>query len=62
MQLSQVSVSSLLANISSLSIGGDYLDDPADALRSAITVSAILEYASEPESDDELAEVVELKV
>lgn len=55
-------MSSLLANMSSLSTGGGSLVDPSDALRRALTVSALLEYAPEPESDDELAEVAELKV
>lgn len=55
-------MSSLLANLSSLSTGGEALVDPADAMRNAMIVSAVLEYASEPESDNELAEVLELKV
>lgn len=36
--------------------------DPADALRKTMTISAILEHAPEPESDADVAEVVELKV
>lgn len=55
-------MSSLLANVSSLSTGEDSLVDPADALRNAMTVSGVLEYAPEPESDEELAGVLELKV
>lgn len=61
-RLSQPSISSLRANISSLLTGGGSLVDPADALRNAMVISAVLEYASEPESDEELAEVLELKV
>lgn len=48
--------------MSSLSTGGDSLVDPADALRNAMMVSAVLEYAPEPESAEELDEVLELKV
>lgn len=55
-------MASLWANISTLSTGGDSLVDPGDALRNAMTVSAVLGYAEEPESDEELAEVLELKV
>lgn len=55
-------MSSLLANITSLSTGEDSLLDPAGALRNAMAVSAVLEHAPEPESEDEVAKVLELKV
>lgn len=56
-------MSSLLSNISSLDAGGDSsLLDPADALRNAAAISSVAEYAPEPESAAELAEVIELKV
>lgn len=58
----QVSLSSLRANISSLSSGLDSLIDPADALRSAMTISAVLEYTAEPGTPEEATEVLELKV
>lgn len=58
----KVSVSSLRANVSLLSPGPDYLDDPADVLREAMAISAVLEYAPEPDSPDELAEISDLKV
>lgn len=54
---------SLRSNISSLSVGGDSsLLDPADALRNAAAVSSVLQHIPEPESAEELLEVVELKV
>ncbi|CAM9106341.1 unnamed protein product [Ectocarpus fasciculatus] len=57
----QVMASSLRANLSSLSTGVMSLTDPADALRSAIVFSAVLGYASEPETADEIGEILELK-
>ncbi|CAM9181833.1 unnamed protein product, partial [Ectocarpus sp. 8 AP-2014] len=57
----QVIVPSLRANLSSLSTGVRSLTDPADALRSAIALSAVLGHAPEPESADDIAEVLELK-
>lgn len=59
----QVSVALLRSNISSFSAGGDssFLD-PADALRNAAAVSSVLEYVPQPESAEELMEVIELKV
>lgn len=55
-------MTSLLANLSSIAIGGESLADPADALRNVLAVSAVLEYAPEPKSDDELADIHELQV
>ncbi|CAM9387820.1 unnamed protein product [Ectocarpus sp. 12 AP-2014] len=57
----QVIVPSLRANLSSLSTGVKSLTDPADALRSAIALSAVLGHAPEPESSDEIGEMLELK-
>ncbi|CAN0003126.1 unnamed protein product [Pylaiella littoralis] len=58
----QVSVSRLRANISSLSSGdGHLLIDPADALRDITALSAVMMYAPEPESAEDLAEFDELK-
>jgi len=42
--------------------GPDSLIDPADALRKAMTVSAVLEYKAAPHTPEEVAEVLELKV
>ncbi len=36
--------------------------DPSDALRNAMTVSAVLEHTAEPDTPEEVAEVLELKV
>lgn len=59
----KVSVSSLRSNVSSLSAGGgSSFTDPADALRVAMTVSALLEHAPDPASAEDLVEVIELKV
>lgn len=58
----KVLVSSLRANVSSLAPGAGYLDDPAGVLRSAMALSAVLEYAPEPDSPEDLAEISELKV
>lgn len=60
---SQVSVASLRSNVSSLLTGGEssFLD-PADVLRNAMAISAVLEHAPDPASAEELEEVIELKV
>lgn len=50
------------ANISALSTGENSLIDPADALRNAMVLSAVLEYAPEPVSEEEATELVLLKV
>ncbi|CAM9572739.1 unnamed protein product [Scytosiphon promiscuus] len=57
----QVSVSSIRANLSSISSGGSSLVDPADSLRSAITLTALLEYVPGPTSRGEVADVLDLK-
>lgn len=36
--------------------------DPAEALRTAMTLSAVLGYASEPQSAEEATEILVLKV
>lgn len=56
---SQASVSSLRANLSSLSSS---LVDPADSLRGTGTLGLILDYAAEPASAEELADMINLKV
>lgn len=58
----QVSLSSLRGNISSLSDQRGSLIDPADSLREAAMLSAILDYVPEPDTAEELAEIIELKV
>ncbi|CAN0570646.1 unnamed protein product, partial [Ectocarpus sp. 12 AP-2014] len=58
----QVTVSSLQANLSSLSTGASSLTDPDDALRSVSMLSAVLGHAPEPETADEIDEILELKV
>ncbi|CAM9773342.1 unnamed protein product [Scytosiphon promiscuus] len=55
---SQVSVSSLRANLSSLS---NSLIDPTDALRGVRTLTLILDHAPEPASTGGLAEMISLK-
>ncbi|CAM9224561.1 unnamed protein product [Ectocarpus sp. 12 AP-2014] len=57
----QVSLSSLGKNISSLSDQRGSLVDPADSLREAAMFSAILEYVPQPDTPEELAEIIELK-
>ncbi|CAM9655967.1 unnamed protein product, partial [Ectocarpus sp. 8 AP-2014] len=57
----QVSLSSLRKNISSLSDQRGSLVDPADSLREAAMFSAILEYVPQPDTPEELAEIIELK-
>ncbi|CAM9843656.1 unnamed protein product, partial [Ectocarpus sp. 4 AP-2014] len=57
----QVIVSSLWANLSSLSTGVRSLTDPVDELRSAIVLSAVLGHAPEPETVDAVGEMLELK-
>ncbi|CAM9632287.1 unnamed protein product, partial [Ectocarpus sp. 6 AP-2014] len=57
----QVSLSSLRKNISSLSDQRGSLIDPADSLREAAMFSAILEYVPQPDTPEELAEIIELK-
>ncbi|CAM9275625.1 unnamed protein product [Ectocarpus sp. 4 AP-2014] len=57
----QVTVSSLRANLSSLSTGASSLTDPDDALRRVMTLSAVLGHAPEPETADEIGEMLELK-
>lgn len=57
-------VLSLLANTSSslLTSGDESLLEPSDALRYASTFTALLEYAPEPESPEELQVLLDLKV
>lgn len=55
-------VSSLRANLSSLSTGASSLTDPDDALRSVMMLSAVLGHAPEPETADDIGEMLELKV
>lgn len=58
----QVSVSLLRANVSSLLSGREgRLVDPAEALRGATALSAVIMHASEPESSEERAEFQDLK-
>ncbi|CAM9632430.1 unnamed protein product [Ectocarpus sp. 6 AP-2014] len=57
----QVMVSSLRANLSSLSTGASSLTDTDDALRSVMMLSAVLGHAPEPETADEIGEMLELK-
>ncbi|CAM9207243.1 unnamed protein product, partial [Ectocarpus fasciculatus] len=57
----QVSLSSMRNNISSLSDQRGSLVDPADSLREAAMLSAILEHIPEPDTAEELAEIIELK-
>ncbi|CAM9530425.1 unnamed protein product [Hapterophycus canaliculatus] len=57
----QVSVSSIRANLSSISSGGSSLIDPADSLRAATALTAVLEYAPVPTSPEELADTLDLK-
>ncbi|CAM9206786.1 unnamed protein product, partial [Ectocarpus fasciculatus] len=57
----KVMVSSLRANLSSLSTGASSLADPDDALRSVMTLSAVLGHAPQPETADEIGELLELK-
>ncbi|CAN0290473.1 unnamed protein product, partial [Ectocarpus sp. 13 AM-2016] len=58
----QVTVSSLRANLSSLSTGASSLTDPDDALRSVSMLSAVLGHVPEPETEDEIGEMLELKL
>ena len=61
--LLKVSVSSLRSNVSSLLAGGDSsFTDPADALRDALTISALLEHVPGPDSVEGLVELIDLKV
>ncbi|CAM9477456.1 unnamed protein product, partial [Ectocarpus sp. 8 AP-2014] len=57
----KVMVSSLRANLSSLSTGASSLSDPDDALRSVMTLSAVLGHAPVPETADGMGELLELK-
>ncbi|CAM9196214.1 unnamed protein product, partial [Ectocarpus sp. 8 AP-2014] len=57
----QVMVSSLRANLSSLSTGASSLTGPDDALRSAMMLSAVLGHAPEPKTAEEIDEMLELK-
>lgn len=50
------------ASISAFSNGEDSLIDPADALRKAMVLSAVLEYAPEPVSVEDATKILVLKV
>lgn len=59
----QVSVATLLANLSSSpSPGGDSIMDPADSLRDVTAISGLLSYAPEPANGEELTNLLALKV
>lgn len=59
----QVSVATLLANLSSSpSPGGDSILDPADTLRDTTAVLGLLVYVPEPATAEDLATLLSLKV